>query len=359
MRYTNFSRSWKDDVRKPRDGKPCLHERHAQNCLRAVLHKIEFFRLKDVTGEGFVFAGLKWFAVKDIETGKPYEIRIIKACFAWAYSVGIIRRARRIRSGVLREGFTVTDHSMMSKIAGSRCVFCSANDTADDTIDDTIGDTIGDTIDDTMKGSLTTPLATPSNGGQSVLNDGLAENCDETLPSVVHSLESLVTSESLRVSRVSATRTDLISSDLTARQSVKVSRLGALGFEQLLDALTDQEFQTTAVEHYKNRDALKRVVYETVKELGDTTLNDRKDCKRICEHVNAALLKDGIKPPGGWVPTLKALKSGGPLQHKLPVIPPTTQERQSVNPKAYLSDAEKQAIEQKNLEAMRAAGFAV
>ena len=260
----------------------------------------------------------------------------------------------------------------MSQIVGSRCVFCGANSAAN-----SASDSAKDSAADSAQNGQRTPHfdveRTPqANEVKTHETQGLSESGNGKLPSVKTAIlpfsKSLVSHlEGLEGLESSALcHQPLTSGDLTGKvcPGVKVGDLSRLKLEEQLDMLTDGEFHTTSLEKYRDIRALQTVVQRTIAEYGSTVIRNRADCKKLCERINDALRNSGVQPPSGWVPTLKALKSGNARQHKPPVIPPSIQEREAANPRHYLTAEEKRKIEEKvneecNRAAMRAAGFAL
>lgn len=84
--------------------------------------------------------------------------------------------------------------------------------------------------------------------------------------------------------------------------------------ERMVSFMSDGEFQTSALKAYAEKDELKSACCKALLTVADTVVRDRLQCRIIMERVNDELLAQYIKPPGGWVPAIKVLKRGGPLQ---------------------------------------------
>jgi hypothetical protein len=323
--------SWKDSVRKPRDGSPCRHERHAQFALRSVLHRFEWQAEKD--DERFVWFGIRFLIkmCKDIQTGEGYSRSMLEKCVRFLLDSGIIRPATRVRLGEVRAGHIVADHVFASEIVGSKCVFGLDKSRADSVANSASDSALygADSVANSASNGHRTPHAdgkrTPhqqkSNQMENkVVRDdsgsALPSQESSTLPSQKslssHSLRSLEGSEGFAIHQLEYNSCDLTK----ARPGTgrKVGGLRTLSFEEQLDVLTDGVFQTTTLEHYDDRDVLQVTVQDVVEKYAMATLDNRTVCKTLCEHINGALLRCGIKPPGGWVPTLRELKRAGALQ---------------------------------------------
>ena len=96
----------------------------------------------------------------------------------------------------------------------------------------------------------------------------------------------------------------------------------------MLEAISDGEFRSTALEQYPHTYQLGSVLIRVVGENVDKTITDRLGCRKLMERINDLLRKEyGFNPPAGWLPVIKTLKQGGPLQHmpaKAPAAPAQT-----------------------------------
>jgi hypothetical protein len=105
--------------------------------------------------------------------------------------------------------------------------------------------------------------------------------------------------------------------DLTepARQW-KVEDVGWTDVEGILDAFTDETFETArGLLKYEHRWELAAALQRVISENRSMVVRDRKDCKKLCEAVNSIMREEHkMDPPRGWIPILKILKDGGPLQ---------------------------------------------
>jgi hypothetical protein len=132
---TNFSKSFLADVPLPRKkqdapkDEPCPHcklSRHFRFALRQVVNKADYLAGIDRCGERFIFAGLDWFQREsvDYKTKKPFDYRMVKACWSKMKELGIVTRAQRVRDGAMRSGWLVVSHDDVTQIQGHVCVWC-------------------------------------------------------------------------------------------------------------------------------------------------------------------------------------------------------------------------------------------
>jgi hypothetical protein len=323
--------------------------------------------------ERFVFFGLEWLVSKcvDIETKESYSRRMVLSCVAFLREdARIIHRAERYRGGDLRRGYTVTDHATVSRIIGSKCVFCSSNVQADFTKDFTADFTKDFTTDFTILGERTSLFegerTSPTNGDKllSTVEDAQADpsNRAGAKPGIVQGLSHVKSLEVLEDVEVSAPPLQALPSDMTvtekpevsAGQGQKVGELEGLSLEELIDVFTDGVFETTALVHYADSKKLYAALQQVISEREASTLDNRRSCKRLCERVNQILLSKNVQPPRGWVPVLKELKKGGdllmprkvgPLVYVPPVLSAEEKARELVKWEAILARPDIQQCE--------------
>jgi hypothetical protein len=103
------------------------------------------------------------------------------------------------------------------------------------------------------------------------------------------------------------------SSSLDLTVTVKNQINTSVELEELVTQISDGEFDTEKLEKYDYRDELKNACIEAVAAKATRTL-DRKNLRAVMNHVMVSLNKRDIKAPGGWLPVMNILRSGGPCR---------------------------------------------
>lgn len=121
-----------------RKGTQCSLKKHYSRCLRQYVGYVDFLAARDPERERFVWASERDIArhCKKYAGGKPdekpYNERTVRNCKKFLRSQKIIgEQVKRLRYGVMQEGFIVAEHDSLTKMSGNRCVFLGQTDKAD------------------------------------------------------------------------------------------------------------------------------------------------------------------------------------------------------------------------------------
>jgi len=277
--------------------------------------------------ERFVWARARWFNLNccDWETKEPFSPSMIRAVFELLRTKQIITRAEKMRKRTSYRGWVVTQHSAITKTEGEWCVFCEKPGAP------TGGETGAPTGDILVKTGGETGGVPGKNrrseSRQETDNTSFVHNGD----GVLRPLNALSQVNELNVLSVesAAGRGEMqeqsqpqrrlgFSDDLTMTVGQSIGQDESL--ERMLDFISDGEFQTGALQNYEHISELNAACRDALDKAANKIFTDRTVCKRIMEHVNKTLLSENIQPPGGWVPVLKTLKAGGPIQ--MPIVQP-------------------------------------
>lgn len=330
-------KSFQETVRRPRDQKPCTHERHFRNLARAVIHKFDF--LADIQekkdGRRFTWVGANYFQKKciDYHDGSNFDIRSVWRAIELAIETGVATRGKAIIDGTLRAGYWVARHEDISRLLEHTCVWCIPDNPGDVFDAQNVSQNVSDNVTQNVSQNVSERSSESEGFARSKchsesdtipLETAVAENEDKGLH-VQNVSESVALSQSCQgmsvmVGEVCTPPSSSFPGDMTVTPECKGERRWAVcdlnweDTEGALDAISDGVFITHALEMYDRCTELSDALLKMVSANRNTIVKNRLDCRKLMEIINKLLLADNIKPPDGWIPVIKILKQGGPLE---------------------------------------------
>ena len=325
-------KSFKPNVHVPRGGEPCKHERHFRNLLRAVVHKMDWLAEKAEReyGDRFVYARPAYFqrACKDYDSGERWDISNCKRAVAMAFVLGVATKEAkpRMRGGSEVYGYTVAVHSAITVLEGKTCLWCAGAATK---AQDAPQDAPQNAPQDAPEMGRFAEAKRPNEQNVTIADTQLTEGGPvglqgqnaplgyvKLLEVPVSALKGAGTATTKATATSNATST-AFPCDLTWQ----VADLNHADTETILEAFSDGEFRATALEQYGHTYELGSVLIRVVGENKAKAITDRHGCRKLMERVNDILRAEyKVNPPAGWIPVIKTLKGGGPLQH-VPAAP--------------------------------------
>jgi hypothetical protein len=344
-KITNFSDSFFEERPLPRNGTPCNHARHFHNCARVVVKRMEY--LASLRKDRFVYAYQSDFQKKcrDWETKEPYNIRMIKAVFAFVRDLGMIEYTTRQVNGIKRKGFVVVPHADITKILENSCIWCDEAEresrakqkaTSPETSLRTSPKTSPETSPDNAFGlhGETSPEIASANASEVEVKIEDVEQWLGVLHGVLHGVSQAPNSESTvnigniescaecsqitEADKAKATQNLVRLFDNRTRTTLTVGSWlkDEPDLEVLLDRLTDGVMETGSLIKYDHVDTFGTVCRNTIRSFSETPIVDRTTCAQIMERINTAVRRKGINPPRAWLPVMKELKQGGAIRMK-------------------------------------------
>jgi hypothetical protein len=321
----------------------CRHDRHFHGFMRSIVHKLDYKGAESEKNFGKRFCFAKWDYFQRMCQNTKHERpsrREVFYCLERAVALGIAVPGVCDIAGDVRHGWWIAEHATITEILGRNCLWCgdaparalawfqapiqAEKRGVDCTVDCTgfgisasskpHSETDADACVYSTSGDALGSSA-PSKLHQRSLRSSQGRTKDTERERQNQSQNPAA--ESAAVACETPTSPDLTLT-AEAEHTVEVKNLIGEELDRVLDAITDGEFQTTALEKYPSVVELADTCQQIFKSNPAFIIRGRRDCKRICELVNTEMRNERhIDVPGGWVPVLKALRSGGPLQFRI------------------------------------------
>jgi hypothetical protein len=357
-KITNFNKSFIPNVPLPRPMKDdlcprCKLSRHFRHALRQVVNKADWMAGNDKTGERFIFSGLEWFRhqCKDFKTGEHFGYRMVQACWSKMKELRIITQTKRVRDGILRDGWIVISHEEITKIEGHLCVWCepktssgtssksektshatssvfektsyqTSYDSEKNFVSDFVSDYPIEKAQPPQNEKIQTPLESFAGsfaGGFAAPSKVNVRECSECSSNALNSPNG---NDNPNSNTGHISFSDLTSPNAAGKenQTRTIGDIPTESLEGMLDMISDGLFETGALQGYSDSYALESACRNAVKKFKAFPLSDRNGLVRIVSEVMNLLERDGLQWPPGFKPVITALRAGGPLQLSLPAL---------------------------------------
>jgi hypothetical protein len=326
-----FSKNFRPCVTVKKDS-VCSLKRHYRGAVREFIGYCDLLASQDP--ERFIWASVSDIAehCTDYKNKKPYCLRIVKYCKTSLRAKNIISgQIARVRNGVLRTGFILQAHGEVTERRENKCHFAAQ-----------VAPLVAPVV--ALAVAPVVALAVAPLNAESC-TDGCTDGCTSESPQIVTESNTCGQSEKVcqkfgesfaspslgnrqaykpislenpngnakagkkKTSENPDPKSSSPDPDLTVGKQINTS----VELEELIDQISDKEFDTEKLEKYDYRNELKTACIEAIEAKASRTL-DRKSLRAVMDHAMVSLKKSDINAPGGWLPVMKILKLGGPCR---------------------------------------------